>query len=623
MSDFLRKNRDIVWTAVSGVCLALSWIPSLKAALGFDPAWGAILISGIPLLRMATVGLFTRFDVTAGVLVSIALVAATAIGEYFAAGEVAFIMAIGEILENRTVQKARSAVNSLMRLAPPSARVRRNGREEDVPAEFVAPGDEVVVRAGENIPVDGIIAEGKTLVNQASLTGESMPVSKELGSEVLAGTLNLSGLIVVKAAKTGRDTILARITRLMEEAEKSKAPIVRTADRWARWLVPASLLTALGVWAVTGDITRAVTILVVFCPCALVLATPTAIMAGIGQAAKSGVLIKDGASAEALGKVDTVVFDKTGTLTAGAPSVTSIIPVESDTEGQVLALAASLEQTSNHPLADAVVRAAQARQVPLAQVQDVSETPGQGIHARVDGLDSLVGSRAFLEKASVSVAPSLVDVARQHESLGQSAVFVALDGRALGAIFIADQVREGARDAVARLSMVGIRQVTMLTGDNAEAAAAIASAVGITDFRHSLLPQDKLSEIAKLGGEGRLVAMVGDGINDAPALAKADVGIAMGLTGSGIALETADVVLMADNLGKIEESLTLGRRMLKVITQNLWLSALINAAAIVLASNGWMGPVIGALWHNAGSVLVVANSAMLMSSRPNRTSRRT
>ncbi len=545
-------------------------------------------------------------------LVSIALLAAVAIGEYFAAGEVAFIMAIGEILENRTVQKARSAVTGLMKLSPPVAHLRRDGRDDEVPAESVAPGDEVIIRAGESIPVDGIVTEGRSLVNQASLTGEPVPVPKEPGAEVLAGTINLSGVLVVKTAKTGRDTILARITRLMEEAETSRAPIVRTADRWARWLVPASLVTAVAVWAVTGDITRAVTILVVFCPCALVLATPTAVMAGIGQAARAGVLIKDGESAEGLGRIDTVVFDKTGTLTAGTPTVTSVSHAASSSESQVLRLAASVEQSSTHPLADAVVRAAKARRIVLAPAEDVLETPGLGISAKVDGQTVHVGNSKFLTDAGITTEQSTIDTARLQESRGQSAVFVAVDGRTAGAIFVSDEVRDGATGVVADLYKAGIGRVVMLTGDNAEAAGAIASSVGIKEFRHSLLPDHKLAIIDDLKAQGNVVMMVGDGINDAPALAKADVGIAMGLTGSGIALETSDVVLMSDQLDRISVSLRLGRSMLKVITQNLWLSAIINVTAIVLASTGLMGPVLGALWHNAGSVLVVANSAMLM-----------
>jgi heavy metal translocating P-type ATPase len=448
-----------------------------------------------------------------------------------------------------------------------------------------------------------------------------MPVSRGPGAEVLAGTVNLSGMIVVKAAKTGRDTILARITRLMEEAEKSKAPIVRTADRWARWLVPISLLTAIGVWAASGDIVRAVTILVVFCPCALVLATPTAIMAGIGRAAKTGVLIKDGRSAEALGRVDTVVLDKTGTLTAGTPNVTSVVAALPSGENDVLFLAASVERSSTHPLADAVVRAARAHHIALEAVEDVTEAPGLGVRARIGSQIVHVGSRIFVEGAVAAIDQSILDSAQQHEAGGESAVFVAVDGVTAGAIFVADEVREGAGDMVADLGTIGIRQVVMLTGDNAEAAAAIASSVGIKEFRHSLLPQGKLAAVDGLKAGGGVVAMVGDGINDAPALARADVGIAMGLTGSGIALETANVVLTSDQLDRIGQSLRLGRRMLSVISQNLWLSAIINVTAIVLASMGFVGPVVGALWHNAGSVLVVANSAMLMTATPQKTAK--
>lgn len=604
-----------VLTAVSGIFLVFSWFGWFKAELGFDPAWVSIIISGLPILKGAAIGLFTRGDIKAGVLVSLALIAAVVVGEYFAAGEVAFIMMIGEILEDRTVAKARARIRELLSVVPPAARVRRDGEELKVPVDDVMVGDMVLVKPGEYIPVDGEVVYGESAVSQAAVTGESMPVDKRPGDEVFVGSMNQLGVLEIRAAKVGADTTLAKVIKLVEEAENSKAPVIRTADRWATWMVPVALLTAVLVYVFTKDIIRAVTILIVFCPCALVLATPTAMMAGIGNAARRGILVKSGEAMELVGRVNAIVFDKTGTLTNGKPEVTGIKSFGRQNEGELLLLAAIAEKFSEHPIARAVVRKAQDTGLAAPDPDYFHVRPGHGVEAGYQGSVILAGNRRFMEQAAVTL-PGEADVfIRQAEEKGNTVILVAVDHSLKGVMVIADPVKEESADAVTKLRHSNITEILMLTGDNPRAAAAIAAQTGIGDFVAEQLPEHKGDAVKELKARGYCVAMVGDGINDAPALALADVGIAMGAAGTDIAVQTAGIALMSDDIGKIPQLVKLSRHVLRTINQNILVSMLINFAAIVLATAGLMGPVMGALVHNAGSVLVIANSGRLIKYR--------
>ena len=612
----LKDNQAYILTALSGLFLVFSWFGWFKEQLGFDPAWVSILISGLPIMKGALIGLLIRRDLRAGVLISIALIAAVAIGEYFAAGEVAFIMMIGELLEKRTVAKAKAGIKQLLSVVPPTARVRQDNREIQLPIEKVKVGDLVLVKPGEHIPVDGKVVFGQSAVNQAAVTGESMPIDKLPGDEVFIGSLNQLGALEILATKVGADTTLAKVVKFVEAAENSKAPVIRLVDRWATWLVPLALCTAGAVFLFTGDIIRAVTILIVFCPCALVLATPTAMMAGIGNAARKGILIKSGAALELSGKLKAVIFDKTGTLTRGKPEVSAIKSISNFSEREMLMLAAVAEKFSEHPLSQAIILKAQAENLAIADPELFKARPGFGVEASYQGAAILVGNIRLLASESVSISAELETYIIQAEEKGQTAMLVAVDGAAAGVILAADPVRPESAAAVKSLRENGISRVLMLTGDNPRTAAAIAAKTGIDEYLAGQLPEQKGEAVKKLQDQGYCVAMIGDGINDAPALALADVGVAMGVAGADVAVRTAGIALMSDDIGKIAQLVRLSRRVLDTINFNILLSLFINLVAIVLASAGMMGPVMGALVHNAGSVLVVIISGRLIRYNP-------
>ncbi|MDI3281199.1 MAG: cation-translocating P-type ATPase [Bacillota bacterium] len=609
----LVQDRDLILAAIAGLSLLVSWAGRGRLPWTWDPAWVAILCTGLPIVHGAAESVVRRRDITAGVLVSIALLAAVAIGEYFAAGEVAFIMALGELLERRTVARAGAALAKLASLLPATARVRREGKEVEIPASQVAVGDLVLVRPGERIPVDEVVESGRSTVDQAALTGEALPVEKGPQDEVLGGTTNLLGALEVRATRVGVESTLSRVIALVARAQAEKAPVVRVADRWARLLVPASIAMAVLVGLVTGEAVRAVTILIVFCPCALVLATPTAIAAGIGRAAERGILVKGGGPAcEQLGRVDAVVLDKTGTLTEGKPAVVAatgfghpeLAPAE------VLRLAAAVEQYSEHPLGRALVEAALTGALP--PVADFQAVPGRGARGLVEGVPVLVGREELLAEEGVPIPAEAAEWLAAERAKGHTALLVARGSRVLGGIALRDALRPEAREAIQSLRQAGVRSLKILTGDHLSSARSVARELGIADLEAEQLPAEKWEAVARLQAQGRVVAMVGDGINDAPALAAADVGIALAARGTDIAVEAAAVVLLSNDLRKVAEAIQLGREVRRVISQNLWAAALINAAAVALASTGLMGPTLGALWHNAGSLLVVANAARLL-----------
>ncbi len=612
-------RRDIAFLAISAVALVLS-IAGVEP-LPFPVAWVAIVLCGVPIIAEAVIGLVTELDITADVLVSLALIASVAIDETFAAGEVAFIMQLGALLEELTVARARAGIERLVHLTPRTARIvdgtGAGEGERVVPAEQVPVGATVRVLPGETIPVDGIVLSGETSVDQAIMTGESLPEDKGPGDAVSSGTTNQYGSIDVRAERVGEDSSIQRMVRLVQSADASKAKIVGLADRWAVWVVIIALVAAAATWAVTGEIIRAVTILVVFCPCALVLATPTAIMAAIGNASKHGFLVREGDALERLAQVTRVTFDKTGTLTHGKPRVVAVVPLTGAglSADELLDLTAAAERRSEHPLGQAIVsdwRERAERDAPAAEPTSFSMLPGRGVSAVVGGSDVLAGNEHLLEERGVEVPRELAEAAAAQRARGATVVLVATDGRAVGLVALADTLRESAAATVRAVGEAGAECV-LLTGDHAAAAAHVASELGVTTYRAECLPEDKLAWIEASEQAGQPVCMVGDGINDAPALRRALVGIAMGGIGSDIAVDAADIALVSDDISELPHLLRLSRRMMRTIKINLTLSMTLNFVAIALAIMGVLNPVAGALVHNAGSVVVIVNSALLLS----------
>ena len=597
-------KKDITFLVLGGISLIISLFDLVP--LPFDAAWIAIIFCGVPIIMEAVTGLVTAFDIKADVLVSLALIASVCIGEDFAAGEVAFIMQLGALLEDLTVAKARAGIERLVHLTPQTARVIRNGREQVIPAGEVKVGDRIRVLPGETIAVDGEILSGQTSINQAVMTGESLPVDKAPGDPVSSGTVNQFGAFEMKATKVGEDSSIQRMIRLVQSADAGKARIVGLADRWATWIVVIALSAAGITWIATGEIIRAVTILVVFCPCALVLATPTAIMAAIGNATKHGFLVREGDALERLSAVAKITFDKTGTLTYGAPEVTAVKSVSDYREEEIYSFAAGAEQLSEHPLGKAVVRC-YGRKPPVCE--DFRMRPGEGVTATVSGKVVKAGNLKLLK--GMTISRELAAGAGRYLNEGSTVIYVAVDDRPAGYLVLSDTVREESKDMIAKLDRIGVQPV-LLTGDHKNAADAIASQLGIREVHAGCLPEDKLNHIGAYQEKGEAVCMIGDGINDAPALKKADVGIAMGGVGSDIAVDAADIALVDDEIRELPHLLSLSRRMMTTIKVNLTFSMTLNFLAIALAITGFLGPVIGALVHNAGSVLVIINSALLL-----------
>ena len=597
-------KKDIAFLVFSGLSLIISLFDLLP--LPFDAAWVAIILCGVPIIMEAIIGLITAFDIKADVLVSLALIASVCIGEDFAAGEVAFIMQLGALLEDLTVAKARAGIEKLVHLTPQTARVLLDGTETIVPAEQVKVGDVIRVLPGETVAVDGVILSGQTSVNQAVMTGESLPVDKTAGDEVSSGTVNQFGAFEMRAAKVGEDSSIQRMIRLVQSADAGKAKIVGLADRWATWIVVIALSAAGLTWAFTGEIIRAVTILVVFCPCALVLATPTAIMAAIGNATKHGFLVREGDALERLSAVTKITFDKTGTLTYGTPKVTAVKSVPGYTADEVFDFAAAAEQLSEHPLGKAVVRCYGKKP---AACEGFQMRLGEGVLAVVGGKTVKAGNLKLLK--GVAVSKEITAETDSYLNAGSAVIYIAVDDILAGYLVLSDTVREESRDMIATLDKIGVQPV-LLTGDHPNAAGAIAGQLGIREVYANCLPEDKLNHIGAYQENGNAVCMIGDGINDAPALKKANVGIAMGGIGSDIAVDAADIALVDDEIRELPHLLSLSKRMMTTIKVNLTFSMGLNFLAIVLAITGLLGPVIGALVHNAGSVLVIINSALLL-----------
>ncbi len=609
MEELIERLESTLFTVISGIFLAVSLLLSLlNIPMIVDPAWVSAVISGIPLVYAAVRKLVKNkgiSKISSALLISVAMIASIAIGDIFAAGEIAFIMAIGEILEDKTTARARKGLKNLLTLAPTQGRRIVNGTEELIPADQIRAGDMLRILPGESIPVDGLIVDGQTSVDQSVITGESLPVDKTVGDELFCGTVNRFGSVDILATRVGQDSSLQKLIRMVREAEEKKAPIQRIADRWASYLVPVALILAVIAGLLRQDIVVAVTVLVVFCPCALVLATPTAIMAAIGQATRHGVIIKSGEALEKLGKADIMALDKTGTLTQGKLRVSDIYSLDPQyTKDDILTLTAAAESRSEHPLGKAIA----AEKETHLPVEDFRMNAGRGISARVQGRLILCGSVQFLEENGIAIEnmQRIDDLQAQ----GKAVVITAIDGRCAGVIGLSDQLRDGAADTVQRLQRLGTETV-LLTGDNCQAAAYFSQKAGISRVKAQLLPEQKVQAIEALQKEGHLVCMVGDGVNDAPALKTAHVGVAMGTMGSDIAVEAADIAIMGDDLSRLPYLKRLANATSKTIRIAISLSLLINLAAIVLSFFSLLTPTTGALVHNAGSVLVILFAALL------------
>lgn len=603
-------KKEIVFLIISGISLLISlFLP--ETILPFNIAWVSIILCGIPIILEAIIGLITAFDIKADVLVSIALVASICIGEDFAAGEVAFIMQLGALLEDLTVAKARAGIEKLVHLTPQTARVVTNDSEQIVPAEQVKIGNILRVLPGKTIPVDGVIISGETSVNQAVMTGESLPVDKAVGDDVSSGTVNQFGAFEMRASKVGEDSSIQRMIRLVQSADAGKAKIVGIADRWATWIVVIALSAALLTWLITGEIIRAVTILVVFCPCSLVLATPTAFMAGIGNVTKHGFLVREGDALERLASVKKICFDKTGTLTYGMPKVTAIISVSDISETEIYALTAAAEQFSEHPLGRAIVKGFKAKNGEPTVSENFRMSAGKGVYAEVNGNVILSGKASYLKENGVNFTNNVTDGAEKYLSQGCTVIYTAVNGILAGYLVLSDTLREESKPMISAMQSLGIEPV-LLTGDHANAAESIAKQLGISEVRADCLPEDKMGFIENSRKNGCSIAMIGDGINDAPALKKSDIGIAMGGVGSDIAVDAADIALVDDEIKELPHLLSLSKKMMNTIKANLAFSMALNFVAIALAITGVLNPVVGALVHNAGSVAVIVNSALLL-----------
>lgn len=603
-------KKDITLLAISGAALIFS-LTGILDFLPFNIAWVSIILCGVPIILEAIVGLVTAFDIKADVLVSLALIASVCIGEDFAAGEVAFIMQIGALLEDLTVAKARAGIEKLVKLTPQTARVVSGGAESVIPASEVKIGDILRVLPGEGIAVDGVITSGQTSIDQAVMTGEPIPVDKTVGDEVSSGTVNRFGTFEMRATKVGEDSSIQRMISLVQSADAGKAKIVGMADRWATWIVVIALTAAALTWAITGEIIRAVTILVVFCPCALVLATPTAIMAAIGNAAKHSFLVREGDALERLSKVLRITFDKTGTLTYGTPKVVAAKSLSDNyTEQDIYSLAAAAEQFSEHPLGKAIVNCyKQHTDTPISNATDFEMQLGRGVCAVVDGKRILAGNIDMISenKIACKTNPEI----QGFLNSGSTVTYIAAENEVVGYLILSDTIRKESGAMLNALQSCGVQPV-LLTGDNENSANSIAKQLNINEVYANCLPEDKLKLIEKYQEDEQPVCMIGDGINDAPALKKAAVGIAMGGIGSDIAVDAADIVLVDDEVKELPHLISLSKRMMTAIKINLSFSMGLNFLAIVLAMTGILNPVVGALVHNAGSVLVIINSALLL-----------
>jgi len=612
---YLERYREFINPALCIMLIVIAWLLGTETAPGIYCALVAAVLSGYPIVRNSVVSTISNKKLNAEVLVTIALIASIGVGEYLAGAIVVLMMNIGELLEDITIAKTGEAVRSLMQLEAHTARVIRNKKEIIIDIDEVDVGDMVLVLAGEKIPVDGIVRDGQGEVNQAPITGESALIPKEPGNEVYGGTLNQLGVLKIEVTRAGSESTLFKIIELVRKAQAEKPPIERIADTFASWFTPAMLTLAGLVWLFSGEILRAVTVLVVACPCALVIATPTAVVAGIGNAARRGILIKGGAILEVIGKLTTFVFDKTGTLTYGTPSVRTVRGFGETAEHDVLKWAATAERHSEHPLADAILQYCKAQEIWPWEPEKTRVIAGRGIVALKDGKEIIVGNKRLFAEKEISLTPEAQQFLHDMSAAGATGVLVGHQEHIVGGIGIADTLKTEVHESIKDIRSLGIKKVLMLTGDNKSVAQAIAEVAGLDEIVAELLPAQKLEYIKRLKAAGEKVAMVGDGINDAPSLVEADVGIAMGAIGTDAAIEAADIALTGDDLSKVSEAIALSRKTVSIIKQSIFISIAINSVALILASTGGIGPVFGAIIHNVGSIIVVGNSSRLIGYR--------
>ena len=601
-----------LFTASIGVLLLLNGLGILTTLFGFNTALFLAFVAGYKIIYQAILDLLDR-RFSADLAIVIAAVAAGAVGEYFAAAEVMFIMLVGEGLEHYTVDRARRAIAGFAQMKPSLARVRRDGKELEIRPDEVARGDTVIIRAGEKVPVDGVILHGHSSVDESMITGEPMPAHKGVGDPVYSGSINEYGILEACADKVGEDTTLSRIMHLIAEAQGQRAPIERTADSLALYFLPAVLLAGGAIYYFTGETLRAVSALIVACPCALVLATPAAVAAAIARLAREGVLVKGGSVIEALARVRCVAFDKTGTLTAGRPRVLALDPAPGVREAELLALAAAAENPSEHLLGREIVEEAKRRQISIPGSRDFAVRPGMGVQARVDGRIVHVGNLALAREAAAEDLAWVQGAVSSNSQGGQTSVVVVTEGRALGIIRLHDPLRPGAMQAVLKLKEMGISRICMLTGDEEGAAHHVARQAGIGETYARLLPEDKVRKIRELRNEGLRVLMAGDGVNDSPSLATADVGLAMGRGAADISAQAAHVIFLKDRLEQIPDLIAFARKVVERIRSSILLFAFgVNIAAVLGAAFGYLGPAAAAIVHQAASLLVILNCVRLL-----------
>ena len=610
-------QKTVTFIIISSICLFMSLIQSVDELLHFNLSWVAIILCGLPIIKEAATCLYEEFDIKADVLVSLALIASVIIGEIFAAGEISVIMTIGALLEDLTVQKAKSGIENLVKLTPKQARIIRDNKEIMINADDIEIGDIVRVIVGETIPVDGVIIKGQGSIDESIMNGESLPVDKYVGDDVLSGTINQYSTFDIKATKTSQDSSLKRMIKLVKEADSKKAPIVSLTDRWATWIVVIALVSSIGTYLVTHQILRSVTILVVFCPCALVLATPTAIMASIGNASKYGMLIKGGDVVERLSKIKNIVFDKTGTLTYGKLSVVEYKSFNPEYDDEaLLKILASVEAYSEHPLGKAIISYYKENNEELLDIQNFTVNPGKGITANLGEKSILVGNLKLIKDVDINLNKDIINISEEFTKKGCTVIYLSIDNKLIGYVALSDVLREEAKEVINYIKSQKINPV-MLTGDNKNSAQNIANIVDIDDIHPSLLPEDKMNIIKNLEDSKSPTCMIGDGVNDALALKYSSVGISMGAIGSDIAIEASDIALASDDIKNIPYLLYLSKKTMKTIKLNVTFSLVLNFLAIILAMTGILNPVVGALVHNLGSVFVILNSAKLLKTRNN------
>jgi Cd2+/Zn2+-exporting ATPase len=614
-NPMLKKFEKFFFPGSLLLLILLSLLFSYIKVLPFDLSIVPLIIGGVFVTWNTWEATIKLKKITAGIMVVLALIGTTYVGEYLAGAIVAFMMIIGEFLEEVTLDKTRNAVKALIKLVPEVAWKKINGKYEQVSIKKIRVGDMLLVKPGERIPVDGIILTGQAAINESSLTGESMPVDKTFGDKVYVGTLNENGVLEIKVEKIGGDTALGKIIKTVKLAQESKGDVQKAADQFAKWFTPIIIAICIIVWFLTYDLMRVMTILVIACPCALVLATPTAVVACVGNAAKKGVLIKGGVTIERAARITSICLDKTGTITQGKPKLVNLKSFGQFSTNEVLLYAAIAEKNSQHPIAKAVLEQAE-----LEGLGDIPDSHGfemlfgRGIKVRYDDQVIEVSNSRALENVATEMRNNAIQFLDEERHNGRTALVIIVNEKVIGGISIADTIRANVAETIQSFKEAGIKRIIMLTGDNEITAKSIADQIGITEYYANLLPNDKLDKIKELKESGEIVAMVGDGVNDAPALVLSDVGISMGVIGTDVAIESSDIALMADEIKMVTATLALSKRTFAIIQQNIWLFAVVvNVAGVTLSGMGFLSPIIAAIVHNISSVFVVLNSARLLS----------